>query len=278
MHNCVDCRRAYHLIAAYNGCYQWVNSFENLIEVIPVQSESHPECSNIVEVMVKQSKLFTQSVWLSARDLRTHSSLKAEIKVAKIHRIEIFSRFGQINKGDSQYLEVKAFDDEGRAITTLEGFNFDWTVVNGAENIMRVKPREAGHSKTHHKQLYHGSEFPEDGSKNDDDFYCKGLKTGTTTVKVVILEQGYEQIPAAYVNFTIVEPFAILPDLSLYESAVSSRISDAIYILPTSEFQYKLSLIEMGKDLNLVYTDVTLPSPKYSWTLPKEDINLGKIG
>jgi hypothetical protein len=275
LHNCADCRRVYHEIAAFNGCYQWKNTFEGLIDMIAFPSESHAECSNIVEVLVKHPKPFSQTVWLSARDLRTHSSLKAEVKVAKIHRIEIFSRFGQINKGDSQYLEAKAFDEERRAFTTLEGFNFDWTVVRGAANIMRVKPREAGHSKEHHK---HGHDASEEGAKNDDDFYCRGLQAGVTTVQVKILEKGYEQVAPAFVNFTIVEPFTIQPDPALFTSALELRSSEETYILPTSEFPYRLSLIEMGEDLGLIHTDVKLPSAKYSWSLPASDKALGQIG
>lgn len=219
--------------------------------------------------------MFSQTVWLSARDLRTHSNLKAEVKVAKIHRIEIFSRFGQINRGDSQSLEVKAFDDEGRAFTTLEGFKFDWTVVSGGDNIRRIKPREAGHSKEHRK---HGHEISEEGSKNDDDFYCRGLQAGVTTIKVKILENGYEQVPPAFVNFTIVEPFTIMPDPSVFPSVVSIPSSESIYILPTSDFQYRLSLIEMGEDLSLIYSDQKLPSPKYAWSLSNSSKHLGQIG
>lgn len=259
------------MIAAFNGCYQWKNSFENLVQMTQIQSLSHKDCANIVEVQLQHPKLFSQTVWLSAKDLRTHSNLKAEVKVAKIHRIEIFSRFGQINKGDSQSLEVKAFDEEGRAFTTLEGFKFDWTVVAGADNIRRIKPREAGHSKEHRK---HGHEVSEEGSKNDDDFYCRGLLAGTTTVKVKILEPGYEQVQPATVNFTIVEPFAIRPDPSVFPSVVASQ-SESIFILPTSDFQYRLSLIEMGEDLSLIYTDQKLPSPKYTWSLSESSKTLG---
>ena len=36
LHNCVDCRRVYHTIAAFNGCYQWKNSFENLVQMTSI--------------------------------------------------------------------------------------------------------------------------------------------------------------------------------------------------------------------------------------------------
>jgi hypothetical protein len=74
--------------------------------------------------------------------------LQAQIEVAKIDRIEIFSRFRQLSRGDSQHLAVRAFDKEGNVFSTLDGFRFDWDVVSGSQNIRRI-PMKDSHMKAH---------------------------------------------------------------------------------------------------------------------------------
>jgi hypothetical protein len=263
VHNCAGCRKAYHTVVAYNGCYQWKISHESLVEMSPIPSLSHPECSNIVEVSSAAPREFSQAIWLSGHDLRTHRSLRAEIRVARIHRLEIFSRSRQFSRGDNQHIEVRAVDAEGNSFSSQEGFKFDWTILSGHENIMRIKPQEAGHSKVHQK---HSHDVVDEGGINDDDFFAKGLQSGVTHIKVMILEKGYEDVPAAYVNVTVVEPFEILRgDREDYEPIPAS--ASPPYILPTSEFPFKLAHLTMAEDQSLVYTGITIPSPVFTWEL-----------
>ena len=65
-------------------------------------------------------------VWLSSKDLISGQVLTAEIKVAKIAKIEIFSRFKQYNLGDKAHIEVRATDDSGNTFSSLDGFKFEW--------------------------------------------------------------------------------------------------------------------------------------------------------
>lgn len=85
-------------------------------------SESHPECSNKIEVSNLRPRETTNLIYLSAKDKRSGSVLTSTVKVKRIHRIEIFSRFRQIARGDRAQLEVKAYDDEGNVFSTVEGF------------------------------------------------------------------------------------------------------------------------------------------------------------
>jgi hypothetical protein len=67
--NCTECRKAYHTVAAFNGCYQWKTSHPALIHVEEIRSTSHPECSNIAEVSNLMPKEFKNVVWVTAKDL-----------------------------------------------------------------------------------------------------------------------------------------------------------------------------------------------------------------
>ena len=93
-----------------------------------IESETHPDCVNRVEISSNVQRETKSLIWLTAKDQRSGQTLKAQIKVGKIHTIEIFSRFRQIAKGDRAHLEVRARDDENDVFSTLEGFKFDWSI------------------------------------------------------------------------------------------------------------------------------------------------------
>lgn len=46
---------------------------------------------------------------------------------------------------------------------------------------------------------------------HSDVLFLKGLRTGTATVSVRIMEQGYEEVLPAIVELTITEPFVVIP-------------------------------------------------------------------
>jgi len=67
--NCTECRRVYHTVAAFNGCYQWKSSHPALLHVEEQRSKTHAECANIAEVSNVQPREFKNIVWLTAKDL-----------------------------------------------------------------------------------------------------------------------------------------------------------------------------------------------------------------
>jgi hypothetical protein len=62
-------------------------------------------------------------------------------------------------------------------------------------------------------------------SKHDEDYFLNARANGHTTLKVVMLEKGYEHIAPATITLTIVDPFIILPaeadeDLDFVEEGI----------------------------------------------------------
>lgn len=43
-------------------------------------------------------------------------------------RITIHSRFKQLSRGDKAQMYIRAYDDEDNAISTLDGFRFEWEI------------------------------------------------------------------------------------------------------------------------------------------------------
>lgn len=78
-------------------------------------------------------------------NVASQTVLTAQIKIAKIQKIEIFSRFRLVNTRDRAHLEVRAYDEEGNVFSSLDGFRFKWDVESGSENILRVPLRDSSH-------------------------------------------------------------------------------------------------------------------------------------
>jgi hypothetical protein len=62
----LECRKAEKLIYATNGCYKWKVSHPHLVQLSSFQSQSHPECANIVRISSVQPKETKTTVWLTA--------------------------------------------------------------------------------------------------------------------------------------------------------------------------------------------------------------------
>ena len=60
---------------------------------------------------------------------------------------------------------------------------------------------------------------------HSDVLFLKGLRTGTATLSVRIMEPGYENVLPAFVTLTITEPFVVIPQKT-------------VYLLPTSKYQF----------------------------------------
>ena len=146
-------------------------SHPSKIELETIPSKSHPECANVAEISNLQLKEKTKNlVWLTAKDQLSGQVLNAEIKVSKISKIEIFSRFKQFNLGDRAHIEVRATDDEGNTFSCLDGFKFEWQVSSGHQNIMRMSLKDTAHKKTHNHQ--HHDEL---SALQKDDFFFESL-------------------------------------------------------------------------------------------------------
>ena len=116
---------------------------------------------------------------------------------------------------------VRAYDDEGNAFSSLEGFMFDWTILDGHDYIMRVSPQDAGFDR---QQKHAHGDHVITGAINDDDFFCKGILPGHTHLQVKILEKGHEEVSPALIHLTIVESFVLFPDFGESEQAFETEV------------------------------------------------------
>jgi len=162
--------------------------------------------------------------------------LTAQIKVARIARIEISSRFRQVSRGDTLHLQVRAYDAEGNVFSSLDGLRFDWQVKAGHDNIRQLPFKDLLHAKAHGH-----THVDEAGGDEGDDFLIKAVDVGRADVAVRILARGYEHINQANMTLTIVDPFVIVAADDFFEGPTPFS---PVSILPTSSFNYKLRYVK----------------------------------
>lgn len=106
----------------------------------------------------------------------------------------------------------------------------------------------------------------------------KALENGMTTIKVEILEKGYEQVAPATVTLTIIDPFLILPAQPEEDQVPDDETQFNIpYILPTTQFEYKLVLVKNQNNQDVTLQNIPIPSDKYTWKIEKPYSQLGNI-
>ena len=94
-----------------------------------------------------------------------------------------------------------------------------------------------------------------------------------------MLEKGYENLAPAKITLTIVDPFIILAAEA--DEDVSDWVEEGVYapayILPTSEFLFKLALIRNQDNMGSQLEMIKIPSNKYHWELERQFQSLGTI-
>jgi len=68
-----------------------------------------------------------------------------------------------------------------------------------------VTMKEASHKQSDLKREMEFSKM------HSDVLFLKGLRTGTATLSVRLMEPGYENVEPAFVTLTITEPFVVIP-------------------------------------------------------------------
>lgn len=119
---------------------------------------------------------------------------------------------------DHKHIDVVGYDDEGNLFSSMDGFRFDWSVIDGLDHI-KMTPKPEGYR---HKRVQESTDMQ----------YVKGLTPGEARVKVLCLEPGYEHILPVEVTTLVIDPFVIEPQ-------------DPVYLLPTTRFDF--SLLKLNK-------------------------------
>ena len=234
-----NCNEVYAKLIAYNGCYEWKAEDPSLIQIQQIHKpEDNQNCFSEAYIYTK-SKSIKEITYVTAKDKKTNEYFKCKIGFAEVSKISIEKNFDTINVGDIFELHVLAHDERGNIFSSLEGWKFNWKILNGHNNAQLIKFIDHGKVEIGEKR----EKIERDGHHSDI-ILIKGSQTGKILVSVDILEDELKnQVISDKRELYIIEPFKIIPDKELYIIPYAQYNFDLIYthskkIIPKSEHRY----------------------------------------
>jgi len=172
---------------------------------------------------------------------------RSNVKVSVLDSLKLKIRYNQlINVNDIFKLKVNGIDRTGSTFSSLDGLTFKWEFIQGSDLLVQVEA--PGTARKYLTQA----------------IYLKGLKAGYATVRVSIIEPGYEQVVSTEVKLIIVDPFEITP-------------IKPVYLLPTSKYQFGLDLLTINMDNRVAHTPIQIPHTNYNWSVLASDTSFPSV-
>lgn len=271
--NAPNAKHVKYVIQAYEGCYKWYTANSKVVAVTELNSENFQfegDCqdpSTVCEfhglecypgallepvAMVEHPPV---TLITAVDQTKRGETLKCEVKVGRISRLEILTTVKSFRVLDNQKLFAQAFDEDGNVFSSLEGLRFRWQIVKGSESMGLPKLKDSWATLSPIRREIENSNY------QSDMILVEGKSTGVANITLKIEEPGYENLPLAWTVIFISEPYTLLP-------------SPEVYLPTCAKFSYRLFKILEGK----IHKEVPMPTSDYHWSVTSKDINIGPNG
>nr|XP_006822312.1 PREDICTED: nuclear pore membrane glycoprotein 210-like [Saccoglossus kowalevskii] len=248
-------------LEATDGCYSWRSARPEIASVQAVPTESGKYCSNIATVTALSSHPTRLNTIVFAEEQGTGHILRCDVIVDVINSIDIVTttRVLYLDNSPEQF-EVRALDDEGNTFSSLEGLQFEWSLISDTEGdrvidantILRILPFEP----TPYTPAPYIADMEKRGQQGDV-ILVEGIKTGTAKVSTKLKAFGFREVKPSIVRLIVIDNLMLNP-------------SHDVYLLVHAQIQYGVEKLRQGK-----LTPVRLPSPQY-W-LEVKDNNIATL-
>ena len=234
-----NCNEVYAKLIAYNGCYEWKSEDTSLVQIQPIQKKEDSRGCYSEAYVYPKSKSIKEITFVTAKDKKTNEYFKCKVGFGEVSKISIEKNFDTINVGDIFELHVLAHDERGNIFSSLEGWKFNWRILNGHNSAQLIKFIDHGKIEIGEKR-----ERIEKEGNHADIILIKGSQTGKILVSVDILEDELKNnIISDQRELYIIEPFKIIPDKELYIIPNTQYNFNLMYtyskkIIPKSEHRY----------------------------------------
>lgn len=252
------------LLEAKPGCFRWESNSPDVAEVVPQfgnDAEREARCSSRAVVRAvwphaeRAMSLVSAVKMDSAMQHVLGYELQCEVWVAPIARIQILTTVRTLSLGNTEKIEVQAFDDRDNVFTSLAGLHFDWRDVDS--KVLRVI-----RLKSTNVIMTEAQEKVESEGKMGDSVQIEGVKTGRGGLEVTPLDKGYDHMSAT-VEINVTQPLKIQP-------------RSAVYIAPASELQMEL-WTNVRTDNGFWHPErIFMPTDHYKWEVDASKSGGGK--
>lgn len=142
-------------------------------------------------------------------------AFRSQVLVAPIVRLSFSTRDKRLAIGQLGDVGLLGYDAEGNVFSSLEGLPFLWE-VEGEGRIVDLEPVEAdavaGTAARRRVEELGARELQRGGRMwRSDAIVLRGRNTGRATIRARLAVAEYAEVPAASVDFLVLEPVALSP-------------------------------------------------------------------
>ncbi|KAB7497686.1 Nuclear pore complex protein, partial [Armadillidium nasatum] len=204
------------------------------VKLLEIYSEN--DCSKEATVTAVTKSPTRLTAIIIAKDIGTGFSLRCDVIVDSIHRLEIVTTTRELYAEEApEEFEVRAYDLYGNEFSTLEGLVFVWDLqtvtdhkaVVPAQTVLRFITFEASPYETP-PSIALLEAIGEQGNR----VLIEGRQTGFARLSVQMGHPSYKNLPPAEVNLMVIANLILEPQ--------------DVYILPRTTISYAVFHLKQG--------------------------------
>eukprot|EP00090_Calanus_glacialis_P028282 TRINITY_DN45475_c0_g1_i1.p1 TRINITY_DN45475_c0_g1~~TRINITY_DN45475_c0_g1_i1.p1 ORF type:complete len:919 (-),score=251.02 TRINITY_DN45475_c0_g1_i1:238-2994(-) len=231
------------------GCYQWSCENEEVIELIPINTDHKLQCGSRLEIKILPKTadpngpvkltILAENVDMEAYENAAIQSIEYTVVVVPVGKLEVMGLKTELQAGDEPVpYGVAAYDKEGNEFDTLDGVQLGW-FVGAKKDVARFQ-----------------------GSQTGPIVQLEPLSAGKGAVICLINDPNYEGLEPALLDFTVSAPLQMEPD--------------GIYLLAGGEA--KLALFEkIGKKDNPVLSPIAIKGELAEFTIASREDDIVRV-
>ncbi|XP_019637955.1 PREDICTED: nuclear pore membrane glycoprotein 210-like [Branchiostoma belcheri] len=243
-------------LEASDGCFTWRSTRPEVATVQIIPLHHGKECSNKAVVTAVSTQPNKLTSIILAEEQETGQMLRCDVIVDRIHSITVETTTRELYLEDSpESFEIKALDDELNTFSSLQGEEFDWTLVNDPESdvpattILRIL-RFADTSYAAPPDVL----TLESAGKQGNVALVEGIKTGSAKVNIRLKDPIYKDVSPAEVQLVVIDNLLLNPSYD-------------VYLVQGQRIKYRVERFRQGK-----INEVAMPSPQYRFELQGSNI------
>ncbi|KAH1015131.1 hypothetical protein HUJ05_012909 [Dendroctonus ponderosae] len=238
-----DFQSKFVLEATEGGCYKWITTRSDIIQLSLIEENQEFHCSAKVVVSTATKEAARNIAVVLAEEVHTKQNLRCDVIVDVIHSLAITTTTKELFMEEApEDFEVKAFDDQGNEFSTLELVEFDWNIIPlrpNKETVIRyISYRDSPY------EVPPGIQSLEDSNKKGYSILLEGVKSGSAKVTVRLPYSEYKQVPTHEVQLMIVANLLLTPG--------------EVYVMAGEIVPFKIFYINNGR-----MEEISMPNNQY---------------
>ncbi|KAL8601946.1 hypothetical protein ACOMHN_008438 [Nucella lapillus] len=230
------------------NCYRWRSTRPEVAQVHLINS-TDGECATRARISAISKTPHQMTTAILAENKVSKEVLRCNVIVSEIVRLDIETTTRLLYLEDSpEELIARGYDSEGNIFSSLEGLQFEWSLVSDnevggevvdAHNILRIKR----FSESHYTTPIHIVPLEERGMQGDT-ILVEGIRTGSAKCITRLRDSVYKAVKPNDVRIVVIANLMLTPP-------------DA-YVLKYARVKYTVELLRHNS-----LKKIAMPSPQY---------------